>query len=377
MLFKSVVGQHELKQQLRQTVQEGRIAHAQLFWGAGGYGPLPLALALAQYINCTNRSDDDACGVCPSCHKIQKLIHPDLHFAVPVNSTKEVPEAKKPITDHFFPRWRETLLANPYLNEQEWYETIGIENKQGHIGVNEASRIMEKLHFKSFEADYKMMVIWLPERMNVQAANRLLKLIEEPPTKTLFLLVSEDTTRIIKTILSRTQLVHVPPIDEAVLVAVKTAQDGLPEAQARKLARAAAGSYSRLLALTAIHDDTQEHFAHFVALMRLAYTVDGIALMAWAEELAQTGREHQKAFLLYAAQMLRESFMNNRRVPEVTHLLHDEEAFAGKFAPFVNERNIEAIYQAFNLAIAHLAQNGNAKIIFTDLAMRLAIQIKA
>jgi DNA polymerase-3 subunit delta' len=378
MLFKSVIGQDELKQQLRQSVQEGRTAHALLFWGNSGYGSLPLALALAQYINCTNRTDDDACGHCPSCHKIQKLIHPDLHFAVPVNSTKEVSSEKKPVTDHFLAQWREAVLANPYLNEQEWYETIGLEkNKQGHISVNEASRIMEKLHFKSFEAEYKVMIIWLPEQMNTEASNRLLKLIEEPPTKTLFFLVSEDTTRIIKTIQSRAQPVHVPPIDEEALVKINMEQDGMTEAQARKLARAAAGSYSKLLSIAANDADTKEYFTSFASLMRLAYVVDGLKLMAWAEELAKEGREYQKSFLTYAEQLLRESFMNNCRAPEVTYLLGDEALFAQKFSPYVNERNIEAIYRAFNLAMAHLAQNGNAKIIFTDLAMQLARWIRA
>ncbi|MDR2361592.1 MAG: DNA polymerase III subunit delta [Prevotellaceae bacterium] len=377
MLFKSVIGQDELKQQLRQAVQEGRIAHAQLFWGNSGYGALPLALSLAQYINCTNRTAADACGYCPSCHKIQKLIHPDLHFAVPVNNTKEIPAEKKPVTDHFLARWREALLANPYLNEQEWYETIGIENKQGNIGVNEAARIMEKLHFKSFEAEYKVMIIWLPERMNMQASNRLLKLIEEPPTKTLFFLVSEDTTRIIKTIQSRAQPVHVPPIDEEALIKIKMERDGLPEPQARKQARAAAGSYSKLLSVAANDADTTERFASFTSLMRLAYVVDGLALMAWAEELAKTGREHQKSFLTYAEQLLRESFMNNRHAPEVTYLLGDEAAFVQKFSPYVNERNVEAIYNAFNLAMTHLSQNGNAKIIFTDMAMQLAQWVRA
>jgi DNA polymerase-3 subunit delta' len=375
VLFQSVIGQDELKHQLRQAVREGRIAHAQLFWGAGGYGALPLALALAQYINCTNRSDDDACGSCPSCHKMQKLIHPDLHFAVPVNKVDKN-DKRPPVTDNFLVQWRAAVLANQYLNEQQWYEALGIENKQGNISVHEAAKIMEKLHFRPFEAAYKVMIIWLPERMNIEASNRLLKLIEEPPTKTLLFLVSEDPTRIIKTIRSRAQSVHVPPIDEAVLVKIKTEQDGIPEAQARKLVRAAAGSYGKLLSLAASDDDNRDTFTFFVLLMRRAYQVDGIALMEWAEELARTGREYQKAFLTYAVQMLRECFMNNRRTPEVTYLLGDEDVFAQKLSPYINERNIETIYRAFNLAMAHLAQNGNAKIIFTDLAMKMVKAIR-
>jgi DNA polymerase-3 subunit delta' len=376
MLFSSVIGQNELKQQLTQAVREGRIAHAQLFWGGDGYGALALALALAQYITCPNRTDDDACGVCPSCNKMQKLIHPDLHFAVPVNSTKEVPAEKKPITDHFLAQWRDAITACPYLTEQEWYETIGIENKQGNISVNEASRIIERLNFKSFEAEYKIMIIWLPERMNVAASNRLLKLVEEPPSKTLFFFVSGDTTRIIKTILSRAQPVRVPPIEEAALVQYQTAQCDFSGEQARKLARAAAGSFSKLRWLIAGSNEKNDFFEHFGALMRTAYAVDGLAFMAWAEEMAQCGREYQKAFLMYAERMLRESFMFNRSIADATYLLGEEEVFAKKFSPFVNEGNVTGIYNAFNITIAHLAQNGNAKIIFTDLALQVAMLLR-
>ncbi len=376
MLFKSVVGQEELKVRLAQMVREGRIAHAQLLWGAEGSGVLPLALALAQYIMCPDRTDTDACGVCPSCNKVQKLIHPDLHFVVPVNSTKEITSDKKPVTEHFLTQWRDTLLANPYITEQEWYAGMGIENKQGNISVNEAARIIEKLSYKPFEAEFKIMIIWLPERMNMQAANKLLKLIEEPPFKTLFFLVSEDTTRIIKTILSRAQPVRVPPIEEEALLKVVFAHGGFSEEHARKMARAAAGSYSELQTVLAGEQSPNDHFDRFSTLMRAAYAADGLSLMAWAEDMAQYGREQQKSFLVYAEHLLRESFMFNRNAIEATYLLGDQEAFARKFSPFVNERNTGDIQQAFNLTMVHLAQNGNAKIIFTDLAMQLTMLLR-
>jgi len=376
MLFGAVTGQTELKLRLTQMVRERRIAHAHLLWGSEGSGALPLALALAQYIMCPNRTDTDACGVCPSCNKVQKLIHPDLHFVLPVNSTKEITSDKKPVTEHFMAEWREALLANPYITEQEWYETMGIENKQGNINVHEASRIIEKLNYKPFEAEYKIMIIWLPERMNTAAANKLLKLIEEPPSKTLFFLVSGDTTRIIKTILSRAQPVRVPPIDEDALVQAALAHQGVNDTQAHKLARAAAGSYSELQKLLANEQSSGDHLERFSTLMRTAYAADGLALMAWAEETAQYGREQQKAFLLYTESLLRESFMFNRNVSEATYLLGDEEAFAKKIAPFINERNIDDIYKTINLTMAHLSQNGNAKIIFTDLALQLAVLLR-
>lgn len=354
-----------------QAAREGRMAHAQLFWGGEGCGALALALALAQYIHCPDRTEGDACGVCPACNKMQKLIHPDLHFVAPVNSTKEITADKKPVTEHFLAQWREALSANPYLTEQEWYKTLGIENKQGNISVQEASQIIEKLNYKPFEAEYKIMIIWLPERMNQQAANRLLKLIEEPPDKTLFFLVSEDITRIIATIRSRTQPVRVPPIEEEILAKKLQEQCALPEAHASKLARAAAGSYSEALRLVQSEQEADEHFDRFTTLMRLAYAVDGLALMHWAEEAALWGREQQKSFLIYTERLIRESFMLNRQAGDVVYLLGEEETFAKKFSPYVNERNMEGIYNALNTAIAHLAQNGNAKILFTDLAMQM------
>ena len=376
MLFQSVIGQSDLKRQLTQTIRDGRIAHAQLFWGNEGCGALPLALALAQYIHCPHRTEEDACGVCPACNKMQKLIHPDVHFVAPVNSTKEITSDKKPVTEHFLAQWREAVSGNPYLTEQEWYKTLGIENKQGNISVHEASRIIERLNYKPFEAEYKIMIIWLPERMNREAANRLLKLIEEPPDKTLFFLVSTDITRIMATIRSRTQPVRLLPIEEDALSQKLQEQFALPEMHARKLARAAAGSYSEALRLVQSEKETDEHFERFATLMRTAYAVDGLALMSWAEDAAKWGREQQKSFLIYAERLIRESFIFNRQAGDIIYLLGEEETFAKNFAPFVNERNVAGIYNIFNTAIAHLAQNGNAKILFTDLAMQIVRLIK-
>jgi len=376
MLFSEVIGQNEIKQRLIQTIQDGRIAHAQLFWGNEGCGTLPLALALAQYIFCQNRTDEDACGVCPSCNKMQKLIHPDLHFVVPVNSTEKISADKKPVTDHFIQEWRNALVANPYITEQQWYEVIGIEKKQGNISVNEADAIIKKLNYKSFEAEYKIMIIWLPERMNTQAANRLLKLIEEPPEKTLFFLAGNDTKRIIKTILSRAQPIHVLPIEENALVAKLNEEEEISAARAHKLAKAAAGSYSKLSQLLEDEQESNDYFERFALLMRTAYAANGLELLSWAEELSRWGREQQKSFLYYAQQMLRESFMFNRQAGDVAYSLGEEETFVQKFSPFVNPNNVEQIFQEFNIAVAHLEQNGNAKILFTDLAIKMASLIK-
>jgi DNA polymerase-3 subunit delta' len=376
MQFQHVIGQQHLKQKLLQTVQEGRVSHAQLFWGAEGSGNLPLALAYAQYLNCTNRSDTDSCGVCPACNKMQKLIHPDLHFAVPVNSTKSVPSDKKPVTDHFLPQWRSALLGNPYLTEAQWYETLDIENKQGNISVNEASRIIEKLNFKAFEATYKIMVIWLPERMNMQAANRLLKLIEEPPDRTVFLLVSEDPNRIIKTILSRAMPVRIPPIEEADIAAALVQRESLPAAEAAKIARLAGGSYSSALAFMRSAHEENEFFERFMFLMRNAYNNKFLDLFEWGEELAKAGREKQKNFLLYAQRLIRESFILNRGADSIMYLMGNEEEFARKFSPFVNERNVEGLFHELNRAEDHIAHNGNPKMVFTDMFLQIGKLLK-
>ena len=215
MLFKEIIGQQEVKNRLRNMVDDDRVPHALMLFGPPGTGKRSLALAMAQYLACGRRQEYDSCGVCPSCVKFGKLVHPDLHFVVPVLTTQKV--TKDPTTELFLTEWRSAFQDNPYLSENQWYEAVGAENKQGIINVKESEAIIRKLGFKPYESEYRMVVIWLPERMNQQAANKLLKQLEEPPDKTLILMVSESTERILPTILSRTQLVHVPPLDENLL----------------------------------------------------------------------------------------------------------------------------------------------------------------
>lgn len=370
MLFKDVVGQEEIKRKLIQTVKEGRISHAQLFLGEAGYGTLPLAVAYAQYVSCQNRGDDDSCGVCPSCHKYQKLIHPDLHFVFPVNSTKTITSDKKPVSDHFINDWRQQLLSNPYFSEQDWYETIGIENKQGNISANEADRIISKLNLKAYESEYKIMIIWLPERLNITSANRLLKLIEEPPINTLFLLVSASAEQILKTIYSRTQMVRLPPINESD-ISQALINNNIVDKDAHMAARLSQGNYLQALQMLADRNNSNEYFNAFVMLMRYSYSNDVIALLEWAEDMATWGRERQKSFLNYAEKMVRENFIINQKVDDAVYLGFDEFEWARKFAQFVNQGNVFELYNQINRCIGHIGQNGNAKIIFTDLALKL------
>ena len=375
MFFRDIVGQEQIKKQLLATVKEGRIPHAQLFLGPEGSGNLALAIAYAQLVACENPGETDSCGVCHSCKKYQKLIHPDLHFAFPVNTSKD--GEKDPVSDHFIVKWRELVLATPYFSESRWYEHIGIENKQGNISKNEAAEIIRKLNLKSFESEYKVVIIWLPERMNEVSANKLLKLVEEPPEKTIFLLVSENSERIIKTILSRTQLVKVPLIERSKVAEAVVAQFGLDAQQANSVARIANGNYALAQQLATEGVQSEAWFEAFQQLMRLSYKKDVISLMEWAEEMAGQGRERQKSFLEYAQKLTRDSFMVNMGAKDVAFPGKNEEAFVQNFSPFIYDTVASLLYKELNLAYAQISQNGNGKIIFTDLVLKTVKLIKS
>jgi DNA polymerase-3 subunit delta' len=369
MQLKDVIGHNNLKLKLIRAANEHRVSHAQLFVGREGSGALPIALAYAQFLNCENPGAGDSCGVCSSCVKYRHLVHPDLHFSLPVNST-----SPKPVTDWFIKYWREAFVANPYITEQQWYENIEMDNKQGIISVAEAESIMVKLSYKAYEGKFKVMVMWLPERMNVQAANKLLKLIEEPPQQTVFLLVTENEGALLKTILSRTQQVMVPPIDSDSLSEALEKQFGLDRNSALSVANLSEGSYVDAVRLAGNGDENAEFFARFVALMRLAYAKkpdNVLEMLRWAEEMAATGRKRQKNFLLYAERLLRENFVLNRGVNQAVYLAGQEADFSVKFSPFINPKNIRRLYEEFNLALQHISGNGNPKIIFTDLSLKL------
>jgi DNA polymerase-3 subunit delta' len=320
MLFSQVIGQAALKAKLIRAVREGRVSHAQLFLGREGSGGLALALAYAQYVMCENPGEHDACGTCSACHKMQRLAHPDLHFAFPVNSSKA--SEKNPVSDMFIGEWRSLLLQNPYPTEEGWYAAIDLDNKQGNISKYEAEAIIRKLTLKAYEGRFKVMLVWLPERMNAVAANRLLKLIEEPPAQTLFLLVAENSGQMLKTILSRTQLVSLPPVDEGAMAAMLAQKFSLPQDEARAVAHLSEGSVVEAQRIAGQGDEKRSYFEQLVTLMRLSYASKAenvILLLQWAEEIAAQGRERQKNFLLYAQRMVRENFMLNQQVSEAVY----------------------------------------------------------
>jgi DNA polymerase-3 subunit delta' len=367
MLFKDVIGQKDLKDKLIATVVDGRVSHAQLFDGPMGYGGLPLALAYAQFIACRNRGDD-SCGTCPSCVKYNKLIHPDLHFVFPVNTTKKIKD--KPVSNDFLPKWREIMIEKKYFTEQDWYEFIGIENKQGIISAYEADKILMKLSYKPFESDYKIMIVWLPERLNQTSANRLLKLIEEPPEHTVFILVTENAGRILPTIYSRTQRIRLQPLKEDDIVAALKNMS-FSEKEIFTASRLSEGNYIQAMQTLQVSDSAKMNLENFMLFMRLAFRNDILGLLDWAETMAAMGREKQKSFLVFAERLLRENFILNKKIDDIVYLGFDEFEWAKKFSAFINENNVAEIYKQLNLCIPHIAQNGNAKIIFTDLAMKV------
>ncbi len=379
MRFADITGQDDLKRHLAQTVDAGRVSHAQLFTGASGFGTLALAVAYVQYLCCRHRRNGDSCGECPDCRQIEALAHPDLHLVFPVNKQgKKSGEVIR--SDEFLPQFR-TLFAERrgYFSPQEWYDRLDLgKTLKGMIAAREADEIIRKLSFKSFEADYKTMLVWLPETMNEEAANKILKILEEPWERTLFILVSEHPDRLLPTILSRTQEVCVPRIAPEVLEREAFARGVADPLQARNMARLADGDLLELGHLVAGESDAQrkEHFDLFCSLMRLSYNDKHLELVTWAEDAAQLSREQQRGFLRYAARLLRESYMLHAGIREISYLWGEELAFCTKFAPFVGSQNIEPLIAEIESASAQIAQNGNPTIVFTHFALSVSKMIK-
>ncbi len=373
MFFREVIGQQHIKERLIRSVAEERVSHALLFAGQEGTGGFNLALAFAQYVSCRNRGESDSCGTCPSCHKYLKIAHPDLHFVFPVVSGKGI---KDPVSDNYMKEWREFVLGNRYFSYNQWLNFIDAGNQQGIINKSESESILRKLSLKSFESEYKVMIIWLPEKMNLFSANKLLKLIEEPPSKTLFLLVTEDEERIISTIRSRTQLIKVPAIDNVSLVNALSEMEDVTSDRANEAVNLASGNYIRALECLFPDEDNILYFNKLQEMMRFAYGVKTdnskiLDLMKWADEMAGLGREKQKNFFEFSLRLIREYFFLNFKNDELVRLNKKEEEWGRKFSPFINERNIIPVSTEFDTAYKHISMNGNPKIIFLDTALRM------
>lgn len=370
MYFKDIIGQETVKQRLRLEVREGRVPHAQLFAGPEGTGALPLAIAYARFLLCTRRGEEDACGTCPSCVKLNKLAHPDLHFVFPVVKRKGGGDT---VSDDYIREWRELAISTPYFGMNHWLDAMGAENQQAQIFVKESDELVRKLSLKSSEGGYKVVIIWLPEKMKVECANKLLKLLEEPPAQTVFLLVSEEPDRILPTILSRTQRINVPRLEDAKIAEALKARFGLQDTDAAETARLAEGSYLQALEIIHLSEDTQLFFGLFVSLMRLAYQRKVKEMREWSDTVAAMGRERQKDFLTYCQRMVRESFVSNFHRKEMNYMNREEENFTIRFAPFINERNVMGITDELAEAQTHIEQNVNPRMVFFDFALKMIV----
>ncbi|MEI6488409.1 MAG: DNA polymerase III subunit delta' [Bacteroidota bacterium] len=365
MLFKEIIGQSAIKERLLRSVKDGRISHAQLLLGPQGSGSLALAVAYAQYISCIDKQEFDSCGKCSSCIKYNKLIHPDLHFVYPVALSKEVR-----VSTDVAKEWREAFIDNPYITLFNWFEQLSAENKQAVIGVDESGEILRKLSLTTYESEYKIMIIWQADKMNHQSANKLLKILEEPPDKTLFLLVCESEDQLLRTILSRTQLIKIPKLTEEDLQQALIERHGINPELAANTANLADGNYAEAILMISDNENAAQNLASFQKLMRASLKFDPKAVMVWIDEVAATGRERQKNFLKYALHIMRESLMMSYADVSLIKLGVDEQEFVKKFSPFIHANNVERFIEELNKAYFHMERNANTKILFMDLALK-------
>lgn len=368
MQFREIVGQDQIKARLIETVQSGRISHAQLFLGPEGSGSLALAVAYAQYISCENPGPEDSCGECPSCRKYQKLIHPDLHFSYPFFA-----KHKEDTAQTFIAEWREAFLENPYLGLETWRNSLDAENKQANINIAECHQILQKLSLKPFEGEYKVLIMWLPEYLDKEG-NTLLKIIEEPPHKTLFLLVAQNQEQILSTILSRTQLVKVPAFSDQVVESYLLDRGVSPE-KAKQIAFLSDGNLQT--AQNLLKDLENDNFQFFTDWMRICFGDKGNAMIDFVETIAKLGRENQKAFLRYGIHFLRECLLILSGASDLVRLPEAEQVVAINFAQKVlSLAKAEAIVAELEKAHYHIERNANPKILFLDVSLQFVKILK-
>jgi DNA polymerase-3 subunit delta' len=387
MSFTQVIGQHSLQEHLFRDAREGRVPHALLFHGKAGHGTLALALSYAAYLLCRNPQEESVCGTCAECRRVQDLQHLDLYFTYPV-----IKKGENPTSDLYTDRWREFLLhEGAYVRLDDWVskmsaaaddkkakkEDTGDKKEkigQVYIYAAESAELTRRMYLKGSGEGYKIALIWYPERMNEQCANKLLKLLEEPPLKSVFILVSEAPDKLLDTILSRTRRIAVPPLTDEDIAAALQSRFALPDEEALRLAHNSAGDFIEAMHLVQAGDERTRHFDRFTTLMRNAYGRDIRGLKAWSDSLAAEGTDVQKDFLLYAASLVRENFIYNLHLP-INYMNTDEQQFAAKFAPFITEANCALLSQELNLALRHVEQNVNKKMVFFDLALQMTILI--
>ena len=373
MYFHNVIGQDDLKARLTDTARRGLIPHARLFCGRMGCGTFPLALAYARYLNCSDRTDTDACGKCHSCRQYDALAHPDLHFVFPIVADKK---RKRTVCDDYLGEWRAMLTERTYFDLDEWLDRMETAGRQAIIYAEESDQMIRATSLRIYEAQYRVLIVWMPERMHAACANKLLKLIEEPPARTVILMVSDAPDLILGTILSRTQRLDVRPIEADALTRALEQRNGLSSDAARRTAHLAHGD---LLAAERImgQDERERLFLDFfIRIMRNTWKRDVRAMKQTADELAALSREQQRAFLAYCQHLVRENFVRRFQSDDLNYLRPDEAAFSARFSPYVNERNVFDFAAELADAERHITQNGNAKMIFFDLTLRITVLLK-
>ena len=364
MIFNQVIGQQEAKERLLQLVEEQRLPHALMLCGPMGSGKMALAMAFASYL-LKRTSNDEA--------MLAKWEHPDLHFTYPTIKLSSMSSDHKPVSDDFAREWHELIMAGPYFTMNEWLEMMGGENQQAIITAGESDALTRKLSLKSSQGGYKVSLIWLPERMNIECANKILKLLEEPPQQTVFLLVCEEPEKLLETIRSRVQRMDIRRIADKDIREALISRRGLTEENAQRVARMANGSWLKALEMLSADSENELFLDMFQTLMRLAYKRDVKELKTWSERMAVLGREKQKRFLDYFLRLIRVNFMYNFQNPDLCYMSEREEEFAKNFARFINEGSIIPISELINKAIRDIGQNANAKIVFFDMALQMIV----
>jgi DNA polymerase-3 subunit delta' len=370
MLFKEIIGNNSVKKQLIEAVRNNRISHAQLFSGKSGSAKLALALAYAQFLNCENRTTVDSCGICSSCLKFNNLSHPDLHLVIPVLKTKEV---QKPVSDHFIGKWRDFITNNYYGSLNGWIDSFGTENKSGQQGTiykDEANNIHKKLSLKNYEAEYRVVLIWMPERMNLEVSNKLLKLFEEPPKGTIFLLITENTNQLLPTIISRLQTIKIADFTAEDIVN-HFGEQALSLEKAKQLRNLTNADLGKITQILEDKEGELDLFSDFSVWMRLTYKMDVQGISKWVDNLSLKGRKQQNLFLSYAIKMVRECLIYNFASDSLLKTNENEFAFLTKFSPFIHEENSVMIIEKLEESIMAINRNANAKILFFELSLQM------
>ena len=365
MYFKDIIGQQEAKTKLLGMFADNRIPHALMLTGPEGSGNLLAAFAFIQYVFCTQKQEKDSCGVCPSCIKTSKLVHPDLHLVFPIAQSKEIKTSNDLLLE-----FSECFLENPYITIHDWFNNINAENKQPLIPTEEASSILKKLAYTSYEGGYKVMLIWQPETMNADSANKLLKILEEPPEQTLFVLVCNHPDKLLTTILSRVQQLVFLKLDTEDITSGLVNQFGCQESLAKQAAFMCDGNYREAQLLLQQNDDEHGFLQLFRSFMMISLNFDAIKAVSWIDETARAGREKQKQFLQYGLEIFRDCLMYNFGSVDLVRLSGDEKTFVTKFSKFINHRNYEKITTEFNSSFYYIERNANPKILFMDLIMK-------